>query len=60
MRYNSITKYEHIVACEEYMDEQRCNGETLSVTIFVRATYVENRQRYWKDMLLNSERQILD
>ena len=45
MRYNSITKYKHIVACEEFMDEQRRNGQTPSVTIFVRATYSENRQR---------------
>ena len=51
MRYNSITKYKHIVACEEFMDEQRRNGQTPSVTSFVRATYLENRQRYWKDML---------
>ena len=50
-RYNAITKCKHNVACEEFMDEQRCNGQKPSVTGFVQAHYSENCQRYWKDML---------
>ena len=46
MRYNSIIKYKHIVACDEFMDEQRQNGEKPSVTDFARRNYSENRQRY--------------
>ena len=50
-RFSMIAKYQHIIACQSWIEDQKANNKSHSISDYCRQTYASNRFYYWSNNL---------